>query len=199
MGEEREWRVADCALMPEDTPSVVTALIAQCNVCVVLCVRTEGGRGQGTSGGSEGEFPYDFYYYQDGISQTNQLFTPLVTCPSLPSTLALSLSLSLPLSLPPLCNFLLRNQSSPVATDYMVSAMQTGGASANSSSGGGGTSGSACVTSGNGRGEMREFVDVWASNLEQEFVRIREVVRHYPYVAMVSQWEYSGKYFLLVL
>ena len=194
MGEEREWRVADCALMPGDTPSVVTALIAQCNVCVVLCVRTEGGRGQGQVVAVGESFLMTSTITKMGSPRQISCSLPLSPPPpSLPPSL-FSLPLSHPLSLPPLCNFLLRNQSSPVATDYMVSAMQTGGASANSSSGGGGTSGSACVTSGNGRGEMREFVDVWASNLEQEFVRIREVVRHYPYVAMVSQWEYSGEY-----
>ena len=31
------------------------------------------------------------------------------------------------------------------------------------------------------------FVDVWAKNLEDVFVRIRQMVGKYPYVAMVSE------------
>ena len=30
------------------------------------------------------------------------------------------------------------------------------------------------------------FIDVWASNLEEEFARLRVIVKTYPYVAMVK-------------
>lgn len=39
----------------------------------------------------------------------------------------------------------------------------------------------------NGRAKgPEEFVDVWARNLEDEFTRLRRLIRKYPYVAMVS-------------
>ncbi len=30
------------------------------------------------------------------------------------------------------------------------------------------------------------FVEVWAHNLEEEFVKIRKIVQKYPYISMVS-------------
>ena len=35
------------------------------------------------------------------------------------------------------------------------------------------------------------FIEVWAKNLEDVFVRIRQIVQKYPYVAMVSLVKYT--------
>lgn len=40
-------------------------------------------------------------------------------------------------------------------------------------------------SSGSGNGDPEDFVDIWARNLEEEFSKIRQIVRKYPYVAMV--------------
>ena len=40
----------------------------------------------------------------------------------------------------------------------------------------------------NGRPDNNtQFVEVWAKNLEEEFVRIRQIIQNYPYVSMVCQ------------
>lgn len=36
-----------------------------------------------------------------------------------------------------------------------------------------------------GGGEPDEFMEVWDRNLEDAFVRIREIVKTYPYIGMV--------------
>ncbi len=41
-------------------------------------------------------------------------------------------------------------------------------------------------SNGRPKGGAEEFIDVWARNLEDEFARLRRLVRKYPYVAMVS-------------
>ena len=42
-------------------------------------------------------------------------------------------------------------------------------------------------SSGGGGGDPPEdFVEVWTSNLEEEFARMRKLVLKYPYIAMVS-------------
>lgn len=37
-----------------------------------------------------------------------------------------------------------------------------------------------------GNGEPEEFMEVWDRNLEEAFVKIRQVIESYPYVGMVS-------------
>ena len=37
-----------------------------------------------------------------------------------------------------------------------------------------------------GGGEPEEFLEVWDRNLEEAFVKIRQIVESYPYVGMVS-------------
>ena len=56
----------------------------------------------------------------------------------------------------------------------------TGGA------GNGMTGNSNASTSKPGSATEDGFVEVWAKNLEDVFVRIRQIVQKYPYVAMVS-------------
>ncbi len=41
-------------------------------------------------------------------------------------------------------------------------------------------------SNGSSKGGPEEFVDVWTRNMEDEFARLRRLVRKYPYVAMVS-------------
>lgn len=50
-------------------------------------------------------------------------------------------------------------------------------------------------SSGGGGGDPPEdFVEVWTSNLEEEFARMRKLVFKYPYIAMVStKWWGGGK------
>jgi hypothetical protein len=37
-----------------------------------------------------------------------------------------------------------------------------------------------------GNGEPEEFMEVWDRNLEEAFVKIRQIIEIYPYVGMVS-------------
>lgn len=37
-----------------------------------------------------------------------------------------------------------------------------------------------------GSGEPEEFMEVWDRNLEEAFVKIRQIIESYPYVGMVS-------------
>ena len=39
-------------------------------------------------------------------------------------------------------------------------------------------------------GKTIEIRDVWASNLEEEMEKIREILEKFPYVAMVRFWKY---------
>ena len=38
-----------------------------------------------------------------------------------------------------------------------------------------------------GNGEPEEFMEVWDRNLEDAFVKIRQIIETYPYVGMVRQ------------
>ncbi|CAI8010327.1 hypothetical protein GBAR_LOCUS6811, partial [Geodia barretti] len=71
------------------------------------------------------------------------------------------------------------------STYMVVSTMQTGGGNSSGGAPGNstGTMRTTGATSADGGGT---FIDVWASNLEEEFARLREIVKKYPYVAMVS-------------
>ena len=42
-----------------------------------------------------------------------------------------------------------------------------------------------------GNGEPEEFMEVWDRNLEEAFVKIRQIIERYPYVGMVSR-SYHG-------
>ena len=47
-----------------------------------------------------------------------------------------------------------------------------------------------------GTGEPEEFMEVWDRNLEEAFVKIRQIVDSYPYVGMVSMLpSYLGRAF----
>ncbi len=36
-----------------------------------------------------------------------------------------------------------------------------------------------------GSGNIEEFVEVWAKNIDQAFIKIRNIVQEYPFIAMV--------------
>ena len=40
------------------------------------------------------------------------------------------------------------------------------------------------------------FVEVWAHNLEDEFVKIRRIVQKYPYISMVGKHLFNEGHFL---
>lgn len=71
----------------------------------------------------------------------------------------------------------------------MVANMQTGGGSTSGVNVGTTSTSETNQTSGVSNGQPGDtFVDVWASNMEQEFVRLREIVKNYPFVAMDTEF-----------
>lgn len=41
--------------------------------------------------------------------------------------------------------------------------------------------------------------DVWAHNLEEEFAKVREVVKEYPFIAMVSNLFTIAEFFSFII